>query len=202
MKTLTQRSAILAACTALLLAGTAVQASANDTDHSTTPGSVTNNGDSNIIVIGNNNNAAGNDLIVGNNNTSGTGHTIGTGDLTPERNCLTIRNNTNITVDTGSAYALGAATVTRPPASELAAGQQTTVCSAANSGVGQDLTMVVSYHLPGGLRPESDVSFTIVNDTLTGDCAYVSDPPAQPWQAQAVCQENTEVYSQGYATIG
>ncbi|MEU9056702.1 hypothetical protein AB0D37_41040 [Streptomyces sp. NPDC048384] len=76
MKTLIARSAALAACATLLLAGTAVQASANDGDHST-PSSVTNNADDKIIVIGNNNNAAGNDLIVGDNNVSGTGHTVG-----------------------------------------------------------------------------------------------------------------------------
>ncbi|MEU9057167.1 hypothetical protein AB0D37_43570 [Streptomyces sp. NPDC048384] len=195
MKTLTTRSAALAVCTALLTAGTVGQASAADEPAHQSAAST-------IVVKGDNNNVAGNDLHVGDNNTSGTGHTIGTGDDTPETNCLTIRNNTNITVDTGSAYTLGAATVTQQPASELAPGQQTQVCSAANSQFGQNLTMVVSYHLPGGLRPESDVSFTIANDTLTGDCVYVSDPPAQPWQAQAVCQENVERYSQGYATIG
>ncbi|GAA3599167.1 hypothetical protein [Streptomyces osmaniensis] len=87
MKTLVTRSATLTACAALIIAGPAVQASANDNDHSITPNPTTtssnlpgpssHNGDTKIIVKGNNNNTAGNDLIIGNNNTSGTGHRIG-----------------------------------------------------------------------------------------------------------------------------
>ncbi|MFD8230193.1 hypothetical protein ACFV16_39825 [Streptomyces massasporeus] len=69
MKTLTARSATLAACTALLIAGTAGPASADATDDPA-PYRL-------IAVKGNNNNVAGNDLIIGNNNNSGTGHTIG-----------------------------------------------------------------------------------------------------------------------------
>ncbi|MFD8227493.1 hypothetical protein ACFV16_25420 [Streptomyces massasporeus] len=194
MKTLTTRSATTAVCTALLIAGTAGQASAADEPARQSTAST-------IVVKGDNNNVAGNDLIMGNNNTSGTGHTVGTGD-SPETNCLIIQNNTDITIDGGSAYALGAATVTQAPASQLAGGEQTRVCSAADNGIDENLTMVVSYHLPGGLRPESYVGFTIANDTLSGDCVYVSDQPAQPWQAQAVCQESAYKYSQGYATIG
>ncbi|MFD8229858.1 hypothetical protein ACFV16_37930 [Streptomyces massasporeus] len=77
MKTLTARSATLAACAALLITGTAVQASANDTyGHSGARSSDTDRYKSDITVHGNNNNTAGNDLIIGNNNTSGTGHTI------------------------------------------------------------------------------------------------------------------------------
>ncbi|MFD8229122.1 hypothetical protein ACFV16_33945 [Streptomyces massasporeus] len=76
MKTLIKRSATLAACATLLIAGTAAQASAGDRDDPTR-GSVANNGGTSITVTGDNNNTAGNDLIIGNNNTSGTGHTVG-----------------------------------------------------------------------------------------------------------------------------
>lgn len=69
MKTLTTRSATLAACTALLVAGTAGPASAAGTDEPS---------GSNIVVKGDSNNVAGNDLLVGDNNTSGTGHTVTT----------------------------------------------------------------------------------------------------------------------------
>ncbi|GAA3595053.1 hypothetical protein [Streptomyces osmaniensis] len=68
MKTLTTRSATLAACTALLVAGIAGPASAAGTDEPS---------GSNIVVKGDSNNVAGNDLLVGDNNTSGTGHSIG-----------------------------------------------------------------------------------------------------------------------------
>ncbi|MEU9057282.1 hypothetical protein AB0D37_44365 [Streptomyces sp. NPDC048384] len=79
MKTLTARSATLAACAALLITGSAVQASANDTDgHSGAHRSDTDHHKTNITVHGNNNNTAGNDLIIGNNNVSGTGNTVGT----------------------------------------------------------------------------------------------------------------------------
>ncbi|MFD8230249.1 hypothetical protein ACFV16_40145 [Streptomyces massasporeus] len=73
MKTLIARSATLAACTTLLLAGTAVQASADGTNGTDRPAA------SNIATVGNNNNVAGNDLMVGNNNVLGTGHTVSPG---------------------------------------------------------------------------------------------------------------------------
>ncbi|MFD8229280.1 hypothetical protein ACFV16_34800 [Streptomyces massasporeus] len=203
MKTLSTRCATLAACTALFIGGTAVQASANDTAH--LPSSVTRSGEGGdrITVTGNNNNTAGNDLIVGNNNTSGTGHTIGTVG-TVETNCLTIVNTTTITLTGGFASVLGDATVTNPPSPNLQAGRSTTVCAAANNALDSLLTMTVSYQLPGPTSeiPSSQVEFTIANDTPTGECAYVSLTPTSPWQAQAVCQTNTDYYSQGYATIG
>ncbi|MEU9057250.1 hypothetical protein AB0D37_44180 [Streptomyces sp. NPDC048384] len=70
MKKLTTRSATLAACTALLIAATVGQASADAADDEPTPSRI-------VVVKGGNNNVAGNDLHVGNNNTSGTGHSIG-----------------------------------------------------------------------------------------------------------------------------
>ncbi|MFD8230264.1 hypothetical protein ACFV16_40240 [Streptomyces massasporeus] len=77
MRTLTARSATLAACAVLLLTGTAVQASADDAyGHSGTHRSGTDTYKTDITVRGDNNNTAGNDLIIGDNNTSGAGHTI------------------------------------------------------------------------------------------------------------------------------
>ncbi|MFD8227490.1 hypothetical protein ACFV16_25385 [Streptomyces massasporeus] len=89
MKILTVRSAVLATCATLLVAGTAVQASANDTDHS--------NG-YDITVNGNHNNTAGNDLSIGNNNTMGTGHTMTTlqaQDVNQSGLIVYVRNNTD-----------------------------------------------------------------------------------------------------------
>ncbi|GAA3598550.1 hypothetical protein [Streptomyces osmaniensis] len=84
MKTFITRSATLAACATLLLAGAAVQASADGThgtDQPAAPDMVVINKASKTTtihnnVVGNNNNAAGNDLAVGNNNVLGTGHTV------------------------------------------------------------------------------------------------------------------------------
>ncbi|MFD8229863.1 hypothetical protein ACFV16_37970 [Streptomyces massasporeus] len=76
MTTLTARSVLYGACTALLIAGIAGPASAEGTD--APPYSVpTHKGTGNMTITGNSNSTAGNDLIIGNNNTSGTGHTIG-----------------------------------------------------------------------------------------------------------------------------
>lgn len=85
MQILTQRSAALGACAALMVAActTTQAAAALSTGASSAAGSsvIMNNGNDNdndtITIIGNGNNAAGRDLLVGNNNTSGTGHTIG-----------------------------------------------------------------------------------------------------------------------------
>ncbi|MFD8229123.1 hypothetical protein ACFV16_33955 [Streptomyces massasporeus] len=69
MRKRTMPSAAIAACTALLIAATVGQASADTTDEPA-PSRL-------VAVKGKNNNVAGNDLTVGNNNTSGTGHSIG-----------------------------------------------------------------------------------------------------------------------------
>ncbi|GAA3597089.1 hypothetical protein [Streptomyces osmaniensis] len=97
MKTFTTRSAALAACTALLLAATGGQASADANDEPA-PYRL-------IVVKGDKNNVAGNDLHLGNNNTSGTGHSIGQ-PQSPADQSLVAQGTVNVFNCTGSTLTL------------------------------------------------------------------------------------------------
>ncbi|MFD8230200.1 hypothetical protein ACFV16_39870 [Streptomyces massasporeus] len=100
MKAFATRSAALVACAALMVAGSTVQAAADDT-HDPVPSShFANNGDSNIKVTGNNNNTAGNDLHIGDGTTSGTGHSINQPELPEVYSQVTV----NVYNCTGSAF--------------------------------------------------------------------------------------------------
>ncbi|MFD8230262.1 hypothetical protein ACFV16_40225 [Streptomyces massasporeus] len=144
----TMRSAALAACTALIIAGTVSQASATGTDEPVA---------STIAVKGDSNNVAGNDLLVGDNNTSGTGHTV-----TTPRTGLGAGSSVSVTVNvhncTGSPLRYNFSTITgaftRFPPESIPAHQGT--CSASTSPD-------ASWTQQGSLFTVGDVTYALDN---------------------------------------
>ncbi|MFD8230090.1 hypothetical protein ACFV16_39270 [Streptomyces massasporeus] len=162
MRTLTARSATLAACAALLLTGTAVQASADDAyGHSGTHRSGTDNYKTDITVRGDNNNTAGNDLIIGDNNTSGAGHTItnpplGTG--VGEETTFAVVNGTSRTLTIQSAADCHNCTVPGPFPFNMPPNVNSVVFPRATLGLGEGAQLSLHYTAPEGSGRTVEIS--------------------------------------------
>ncbi|GAA3596283.1 hypothetical protein [Streptomyces osmaniensis] len=181
MKGFTVHSVTIAACAALLIAGTTTQASADGSDERPAASTAANKGPANITVIGNNN-AAGNDLIIGDNNVSGTGHTIGPASQpTPFTSCINIQNASDTPLTSGQAEASDdteSATITRQLPPTLAPNQIAVVCA---KSTGPFLSLQATYDINRG-DLDTSVQFMMVN-LAPNEPAYSIQQPASPYSA-------------------
>ncbi|QWA25941.1 hypothetical protein KJK32_44930 [Streptomyces sp. JCM17656] len=183
MKTFTKRSATLAACTVLLIAGTSGQASAADID-APPPASPRTRAPVNITVTGNNNKAAGNDLVIGNDNVSGTGNNAGgVTDLPYETSCMYIQNLTDVNLTNGTASVDLDATITQALPEELDAGDTATVCARANYILDTLLTLHANYEIIGNTPAAFHFTMTNWSPGLPSYQIVQTGPSPSPYSA-------------------
>ncbi|GAA3594961.1 hypothetical protein GCM10022295_90290 [Streptomyces osmaniensis] len=188
-------STTIAACAALLIAGSTTQASADGTgERPERPvrGIAGYQGHENIRVTGKNNNVAGNDLIIGDNNTSGTGHAIGPAtQLTPFTNCINIQNASDTPFTNGQAEFLNTAkgAITRPLPTTLAPNETAVVCA---KSVDLLLGLWASYDIKSA-NVDTNVAFNMTN-LGPSEPSYSIQQPASPYSAGLITRTTDGSY--------